>query len=345
MKKIAILLILMSLNDSSFAQSIADALEQNDRQLLPAAVEAAVTFRPGGPTFVQQNSGWREMESHKSSPHTESVPDSISCADWYWVGNEYVSEGDYETGKDTLEAYIEHCYASPGSPDAFPQIGSAVGSIAQQNEWLAFRNWLFSVLYLNPDTIYYCSDADQLIPTFVYDEGPRGDDTKGQLAVEQYLVESGKCPAFDTGLVHSLKANWHAAYLKWQDTVKDSLANPFDSTLPTLQQIGFQLLLGPQYAIANNGILPTSMLGNIGIAPNPFLDNTVIDYSLNVPATLTVEVFNVLGQRVASPVPSVLTTNGAYLLTLTGSAIASGTYYVRFSVPEGEVQTLKVVKE
>jgi hypothetical protein len=46
-----------------------------------------------------------------------------------------------------------------------------------------------------------------------------------------------------------------------------------------------------------------------------------------------------------SPVPSVFTAYGNYSLTLSGSALASGTYYVRFSVPEGEVQTVKVVKE
>jgi len=129
-----------------------------------------------------------------------------------------------------------------------------------------------------------------------------------------------------------LPSNWRAIYKKWQDTVKDSLLTPFDSTLPTLQQIGFQLLLGPDY-VAPNGVFPSSALGAIGISPNPFVYNTVIDYTLNVPATLTVEVYDELGHRVTSPVPSVFTNNGEYSFTLTGSTIPAGTYYIFASPP------------
>ncbi len=282
--------------------------------------------------------------SHKNGSHIQSELDTISCDTWYEDGVTFVSNENYELGKDTLEAYVDHCYAS-AYPAVFAQINNAVSGINQQVEWLSFRDWLFNVLYLNLDTSYYCEDANALISTFNYVNGPRGYDGKGEMAVYQYLATSGKCPTFEAAFQKEITAGWNSMYSKWRDTVSDSILTPFDSTLPTLQQIGFELLLGPQYAAVHRGILPSSVLGNIGISPNPFIDNTVVDYTLNVPATLTVEVFNSLGERVAAPVPSVFTNNGDYSLTVSGSALASGTYYVRFAVPEGEVRTIMITKQ
>ncbi len=211
-------------------------------------------------------------------------------------------------------------------------------------KWLAYREWLFSVLYLNPDTMYYCEDAGSLLGTFNYFDGPRGFDQRGELAVVQYILNSGKCPYLRSRDSISTILLWREVHTHWMDTVADSMATPFDSTLPTLQQIGFEILLGPQYGVAHNGVLPTSVLGEIGVSPNPFVARTEVSYTINVPATLAVEVYDVLGNKVASPVPSVFTQNGYYTLML-GDQVTPGTYYVRFSVPEGEVRTLKITKE
>lgn len=119
----------------------------------------------------------------------------------------------------------------------------------------------------------------------------------------------------------------------------------FDTTLPSLQEIGFQILLGPEYGAVHGGSYPTTVLGGVAASPNPFNRDAEITYTMNVPATLTVEVFDPLGKKVESPVPSVFTPIGDRTLTLSGSLLPSGTYYIRFSVPEGEVKTVKVVKE
>jgi hypothetical protein len=316
---------------------------------LPAPTSPSVSCSDGTDDKTKQKHPLPlSMQGDSSSQY-----DSSSCLQLLYVGESYgEDDGNAQIEVDTLEYFVEHCYAQPFSYEAFDDID---GAVAQEElapnfdtSWERFaveRNWLFSVLYLNMDTLYYCHDADALIATFVYPLGPRGLDFKGQKAVEEYIIHSGKCPMYVSEFNSQIKELNQQIYLSWKDTVKDSLTEPFDSTLPTLQQIGFEALLGPQYAAVHNGIIPSSVLGNIGVAPNPFTDNTVIDYTLNVPATLTVEVFNVLGQRVASPVPSVFTTNGDCSLTLTGSSLASGTYYVRFSVPEGEVRTVILTKE
>jgi hypothetical protein len=263
-------------------------------------------------------------------------------------------DGEYLLAGDTLKYYVEHCYSySAFNPQAFTSIASDFVALNPGGGTLEdLRQWFFSVLYLPIDTQdsfaaerYYCDDAIATLATFNNEDTFQSKGAASEAAVESYLIASGKCPDFQGYLENQLQQLYQAWYRGWKDTVKDSLLTPWDTTLPTLQQIGFEALLGPPYATVNNGIIPTSVLGTINVAPNPFEDNAVVNYTLNVPATLTVEVFNVLGQRVGSPVPSVFTVNGNYSLTLSGSALASGTYYVRFSVPEGEVQTVKVVKE
>ncbi len=306
-------------------------------------------------------SGGFLSKQHKVKPLSIQTDDTLTCYQLYLEGQGLgappVSEY-YEAG-DTLKYYVEHCYSysgfnynvfgnilsdfeGSGPGGAYPGNGDTLPNLLQ---------WFFSVLYLNTDTQYYCADAISaggcLQAMWYHDSSVHANPLNGfsgQAEIEKYLIESGKCPFYAAMLQSGLNQLYPIWYRAWKDTVKDSLLTPWDTTLPTLQQIGFEALLGSQAAV-QGGIIPTSVLGNIGVAPNPFTDNTVIDYTLNVPATLTVEVFNVLGQRVAAPVPSVFTNNGDYSLTLTGSALASGTYYVRFSVPEGEVRTIMLTKE
>jgi Secretion system C-terminal sorting domain len=289
-----------------------------------------------------------------------SQSDTLSCGQLYEEGLLLASpDKEYYAAGDTLKYYVEHCYSyagfntkvfgniaddffASGPGGYYPGDGDTLPNLLQ---------WFFNVLYLDTDTQYYCYDASAALECqqamYVHDSSFHTNPMNGAsgwAAVEKYLLESGKCQFLQSQIENSLGALYVSWYRVWKDSVTDSLLTPWDTTnLPTLQQIGFEALLGSPAAV-QGGIIPTSVLGNIGVAPNPFTDNTVIDYTLNVPATLTVEVFNVLGQKVASPVPSVFTINGNYSLTLTGSALASGAYYVRFAVPEGEVETVKIVK-
>src|ERR1700689_4707569 len=107
MKKIAILLLLMTLSDASIAQSqwIANVIATNDRGLLPTTVEG--TFKPDRPSSVCQ-----DTISHARG--TLSLPDT----DNYSVCN-YISEEAYadlmynnlfQDSYDTFKLYITSCY-------------------------------------------------------------------------------------------------------------------------------------------------------------------------------------------------------------------------------------------
>ncbi|HEY3876055.1 MAG TPA: T9SS type A sorting domain-containing protein [Candidatus Kapabacteria bacterium] len=300
-----------------------------------------------------------------SIEHADST-DTLSCAQLHHFGENLSAPPTYEYDSAALflKEYVEHCYSSGIDVTVFGQILTDVYNTGNPGPPAGdtlpnLLQWFFKVMYYDTATstqppgtkAYYCNDAmaaagclaDMYRFDSTYHKPLYG--ASAEAEIENYLIQSGKCPFYEGILESNLRSLYQSWYLNWKDTVKDSILTPFDTTLPTLQQIGFEILLGPEYAAVHNRVMPMSILGNITVSPDPFENDAAVSYTLNVPATLTVEVYNTLGQRVTTPVPSIFTNNGKYSLTLIGSALASGSYYVRFSVPEGEVKTIKVSKE
>jgi Secretion system C-terminal sorting domain/FG-GAP-like repeat len=88
-------------------------------------------------------------------------------------------------------------------------------------------------------------------------------------------------------------------------------------------------------------IMPPDEYALVDVYPNPFNPTTTISVALPVAAELSVAVFNALGQQVAE------LANGSYAagthsLTLDGSELASGIYFVHASVP-GELNAVQKV--
>jgi hypothetical protein len=84
----------------------------------------------------------------------------------------------------------------------------------------------------------------------------------------------------------------------------------------------------PQAKLASQLPLEFSLNQNY---PNPFNPNTIISFSIDQPARTTVTIFNILGQKVATPLNEYLS-SGKYSVTWngrsnTGERIASGVYF------------------
>src|SRR6185369_18002568 len=65
--------------------------------------------------------------------------------------------------------------------------------------------------------------------------------------------------------------------------------------------------------------------------PNPFNPSTKIQFSLQSDAMVSVKVFNLLGQEVATMLDQEMTA-GVNTLTFDGSALGSGIYFYRMAV-------------
>ncbi len=425
MKKIAILLILITLNDSSFAQSIADALEQNDRRLLPAAVEAVVAFRPGGPTSVQQNSGWREMGTLVlgdisnnywvggsyglcfgttgtgaylfSKPWTwgwscssgliaqkkHSVPFSSlqadttppSCGDLFGLGYELESDNIEPEAYDTLSMFLEQCpfygdsveNGPDNSWEAFTFIGGAVSgwTAGGAGRWPDFLALLKKVLYNNPDTNWYCNDVGEMVSA--------AQSAQATEAICEYMIQSGKCPGFTADFQTELNASKNYLHTRWKDSVvrhwdyidtpynperyiwqmdsinADTLAHPFDTTVPTLFQDSLEILLWPQYAgVQQNAPSPiaSQALLSAQLLQNPINNEIDVSYQMGRNALVTMELRDVLGRSVPlSYAKYQLEQPGSHNASISAPNLPEGTYYLRITTDVGDAITLKIVKE
>lgn len=68
-----------------------------------------------------------------------------------------------------------------------------------------------------------------------------------------------------------------------------------------------------------------------GNYPNPFNPSTTLRYALPEAGTVSIDVFNLLGQKVAALAPG-LQTAGAQQVTFSAEGLSSGVYFFRVSM-------------
>jgi len=68
--------------------------------------------------------------------------------------------------------------------------------------------------------------------------------------------------------------------------------------------------------------------------PNPFNPSTVINFELNRSASVTLEVYNVVGQKVATLINNEARSAGTHSVTFDGRSLSSGVYIYRLVTPE-----------
>ncbi|MEP7235199.1 MAG: hypothetical protein ABI778_07875, partial [Ignavibacteriota bacterium] len=178
---------------------------------------------------------------------------------------------------DAYKTYIEHCALLPNSWAVFIDVG---GMNAKRNDDLhrheEYREWLKKVLYHNLDTTYYCADVNQILHTLSWFNDQRGNDDKGTLAILYFLVQTNRCPKatayYDTV---GIPAEWNDVYDKWGDTVVNPILSPFDSTLPSLDDLDLGILRGKpadvkKYFDSKYG----AVFSNLITLDNPFSSET-----------------------------------------------------------------------
>jgi hypothetical protein len=82
----------------------------------------------------------------------------------------------------------------------------------------------------------------------------------------------------------------------------------------------------------------------IATAPNPFLTNVKISFRLPQEEEITLEVYNILGQKIETIIQKQLRPTGFYSEYLDGSHLTSGIYFVTLSTND-DSKTVKIVKQ
>lgn len=282
---------------------------------------------------------------------TEPMDTTVSeCSHLQDEGEGLFHQNEYQMANDTLRFFIEHCANQTAYQPwlEFFTIKDAVYDLYRPTydsvRWEEFREWLKSVLYLNTTEFhYYCSDVACIINSMQYFRG-RGNDVNGALAILKYVIDSGKCPAqfFSDTLWSTTRRD---QYTLWRDTVKDSIRTPFDSTLPSLDDLNLQILRGNNASvIAGPSSIDARSLEALSVHPNPVIDETEIQYTIRSVAALRLEVFDILGNSVYVE-PIGFASEGEHRSRLNTSRWISGTYYARLTSLTGGAMTVKIVKQ
>lgn len=275
----------------------------------------------------------------------KQVPRSVDtsrCAHLYGLSEQYHDQFLYQKAYDTAREYINECAQLSTSWDMFQSLdGYNSARSDDYHRFDEYREWLKKVLYYNTDTLYYCADVTSILTTFSWFNDVRGRDTKGALAVDSFIVKSGKCPDLVAWMdTLGIPSTWNQAYTEWLDTVDDPVKTPFDSTLPTLEDLGLGILRG-QLAV-REGKLPSHsfVIGSLIATENPFTNETALRFDLGDGAFLKLEIFDVLGKPVFSDAKFFSQGENKWLLE--GKDIPRGELYARVSTLNGEVHTIKL---
>jgi len=262
-------------------------------------------------------------------------------------------------GYDTARVFLEHCPFYPEAWRAFSDINGdeSEWTAGGPGRWPDFLSFLKQVLYLNPDTNWYCNDVDDMLSA-VQNNAPAA------MSICKYILESGKCPALAAGFATTYNAAASSRHWHWLDSILktfkpgdmylndsiniDTLAHPFtDTVVPTLFQDSLEILMGPQFAgVQSSSPITSQALLTAQLLENPVKDEIHISYQMGRTALVTMELRDVLGRSV--PIGNVkyqLELPGSHQATLPAPNLPPGTYYLRITTDAGDAITLKVAKE
>ncbi len=302
-------------------------------------------------------------EKKKKEPKSLSIMDTTvsfdTCDYLLQVGQELSQFQVWQDSYDTLQLFIERCPLYQNSQNAFGGLQVDIqnllpaGNYPQDSAVYAkYRAWLYSVLYLNttaPD--YFCACVEQIFGSFGY----ATDDTTH----EQFFMASNGSVAFLKWLILNTdcdsSSEWNdwqhirrEQFQLWQQDSLDGIHYPYDTTIPTLSQIGYGLdtLLAKHAFYASVSETPQpGIISNPTAYPNPTSEGTVISFGISKEAYVKIELFDVLGHEVGSAGFESLFEPGNKSVPLSLSGLPSGTYFARIQTAYGEAQSVKLAKE
>ena len=280
---------------------------------------------------TNQGIGWKG--NNPLSVNDVQVLDSCAqLKNWEYV---HPQDGDYQTAKeqyDTLRMYIEKCAASDDqSFHAFLHIDGAVQlSSNDTNRFAIYRNWLISVLYLNKtNPEYFCVCMGSIAGTYQMGKYK----PLGYLAVLNYLRQNHH---------ECWGAGDSSEYAK--DSIYDA-QNGYDvKHLPSLDSMGLGFLLKAGIPSPSSPF-PSQYLVSFTSSPNPFIEETTLQFTLNRMTYTTIAVYDELGRLVWGDGRGLSLEAGMHQVHLDGKNLPSGTLYARISTGFGEVKTVKLVHE
>ena len=275
-------------------------------------------------------------------------PDSLptGCQLLYNLGHSYDNNHEPQKCYDTLKKFIETCPLWPNSCLAFGHMMASVQSLQKDTSvWSRYRHWLESVLYLNRvDPEYFCICVENIAGTFVSSKDTTEQQawaaTNKSLAVIKWLLDHTTC---DTG---TLRREYVQARKGQYETWLNDTTIKLDTTLPSMHDLGLDSILNLHFSgVGSQPTIYAGVLSSMSVSENPLRKATLLRVDLDRAVYLKVDVLDELGRTVLGDESGHTYSPGRHELPLDLSGQASGAYYLRVSLGDGEVRTLKLIKK
>jgi hypothetical protein len=274
--------------------------------------------------------------------------DTESCDQSYKTGLADF-RGNYVRSYDTLKAFIQRCPTHPKAPHSF---GLMIGDVAHGGNGplpealFIFRAWLISAFAWNPhDPTYFCADVETIMQTFGTKDTSwwvQNDVQNRGLSVLYWLIHNPLCTNYSDSQGYT---NGRGSQRETWFNTQDTNEVPLDTTIYSMHDLGLDSVL--KYA-AMLGVHSNNMPDIISSAiasPNPMKNGTLITFSTSREAFVKIEVFDLLGNKVATNGFEGIVEHGTHSIPISLGTLSRGSYYARITTTYGEAQTVKLIKE
>ncbi|MDP4220192.1 MAG: T9SS type A sorting domain-containing protein [Bacteroidota bacterium] len=273
-----------------------------------------------------------------------SAQTADSCSAMHgWVGIKPATKQEYKMQYDTLHDFIMSCAKDSDSYEAFSVMDGAVEEYAPNDttRYDTYREWLISVLYLNPiQPVYFCACLESISGTYQYGKYAI---PNARLAVLTYLRNITSCD--NAGVERDIKNYIDSRHQTWllHKQFGDTAAE--DTVLPPLDSIGLGILLDHESVSSGSSMSSAKNLHAFVLTPNPFVNETNLQFTLSRMTYITMAVYDELGRLVWGDGKGSSFEAGTHTVTLDGKNLPHGTLYARISTGFGEVRTVKLIHE
>jgi len=292
------------------------------------------------------NSGTGYKTHALKGPKSTSVQSFDSCQIRYGSASAFADNYLWKQAYDTAKSYVETCpndYQSWRAFGVMNQAAQAIWGAHDTTIYLRYRSWLESVLYLNKtDPEYFCMCVEAIGGTFKY-----ASDTTEQLlwkslnrglAVLRWLLGNTNC---DTGM---LKRYYTDSRISQHQQWENDTTVKLDTTLPSMHDLGLDSILNLHLGVGLAKSPYAGLLTTFSISTNPFTSTTTLLFSLDRMAYIKCEVYDELGRIVIGDGSGHVFDPGSHNIPINLKGFASGAYYLRISLGDGETKTIKMVK-
>jgi hypothetical protein len=263
-----------------------------------------------------------------------------------WFTSMTSDYGNYDEAYDSLRYYIPLCYNDPLALMALSNgIGACFGSSDQlksDSGLVDLRNWLISIRNLSQVPGWYCTCVRLINGTF---SNLHERNYGANLAILKFLLSDSRCTQYDSEYSIGYAQARQSEINHWQDTDKDPTHDVFDSTLPSIHDLGLDTLLADAAVGVHYEALGPQIIGNALLIPNPTMGQVSLYLTIEREAYIHVEVFDLLGRQLSGVGYSGVFEPGTREVPLNLSQAPPGSYYLRLSTANNETRTMKLSKE